>query len=72
MERDAAEAAYNELHTDLGWHDGTHTSWAEKRSASHPYPSTAGLAIGVAERDVAPWDEFTTRVDASPNQPKSA
>lgn len=67
MEKLAAEAAYNALHDEeAGFHDGTFTSWAPKRSVRHPYAATAGMAIGVAKRDVAPHDLFTTRRDASP------
>ena len=69
MEREAADAAYAALHDqDSGamFHDGTFTSWAAKRSPSHPYAATAGVTIGVADRDLAPWDRFTKDRDASP------
>lgn len=72
MEREAAQAAYRDLHEERPWHDGTFTSWAAKRSASHPYPFDAGVQIGVADTDVAPWDHFATKRDASPVAPDDA
>ena len=71
MEREAAEAAYDALHNGekAGWHDGSFTSWVDERSKSHPYPARAGVSTGVAETDLAPWDHFTTKRDASPIDP---
>ena len=72
MERDAAQAAYSDLHgEDAGWHDGTFTRWAAERSAAFPYSASSGVSIHVADADVAPWDDFTTNRDASPIEPKS-
>ena len=73
MEREAAAAAVASLRgEDANYHDGTFTSWAKERSASHPYPAGAGEAIGVADRDLTPWDEFTTKLDASPIPPSTS
>lgn len=67
MEREAASVAYEALHgASAAWHDGTFTSWAKDRSPEHPYPASAGMSIGVAKRDLAPHDLFTTDRDASP------
>lgn len=67
MEREAAAEAYTSLHDeDAAYHDGTFTNWAKKRSAEYPYAAMAGVSIGVAKVDLAPHDEFTTQVDASP------
>jgi hypothetical protein len=66
MEREAAQAVYDMLHEDQPWHDGTFTSWAKNRSAKHPYHFKHGVTIGVAAQNVSPWDEFTTKHDASP------
>lgn len=68
-EREAAEAAYGALHEEKPWHDGTYTSWAKNRSASHPYRFDMGVTIGVADHDLAPWDQFTTQRGASPLPP---
>lgn len=69
MEREAAVDAYAALHgEDAAYHDGTFTSWAKVRSDGHPYSAMAGVSIGVAKRDLAPWDLFTTKRDASPAQ----
>ena len=67
MEREAAEAAYAELHREEPFHDGTFTSWAEKRSRTHPYHFQEGVKIGVADVDLAPEDKFTTDRYASPS-----
>jgi hypothetical protein len=69
MEREAAKAAYQELHKDLKWHDGTFESWSKERSDQFPYPADAGVHIGVSDVDVTPWDRFMTDVDASPHAP---
>ena len=71
MEREAAAAAYQALHQEQGYHDGTFTRWAAERSAAYPYPAMAGVSIGAAANDLAPWDTFTTEVDASPAGPVS-
>ncbi len=62
----AAEAMYSRLHEDAPFHDGTYADWAKVRSASHPYHFSDGVHIGVADRDIAPHDQFTTDVNASP------
>lgn len=66
MEREAASAFYGALHEDAPFHDGTFQSWAKERSRSHPYKYDEGVSIGVAKRDLAPHDLFTTKPDASP------
>lgn len=66
MEREAASARFAELHSERPFHDGTYTSWAKERSRSHPYHFGDGVTIWAADMDAAPWDEFTTSVDASP------
>lgn len=69
MNLEAAGAAYDALHKDQPWHDGTFKSWREERSASHPYHYTHGVKFGIADHDMAPWDAFTTDVNASPEKP---
>lgn len=65
-ERAAAERAYERLHKDAPYHDGTYQSWAKEASDSHPYHFSDGVTIGVAPTDLNPGDEFTTDRDASP------
>lgn len=69
MNLEAAGAAYDELHKKNPWHDGTFKSWREERSDSHPFHYTHGVKFGIADRDVAPWDTFTTDTYASPERP---
>lgn len=69
MEQAAAQAAYADLHENEPYHDGSFKHWAKDRSSSHPYHYSDGVSIDVAEADVAPWDEFTTRKVASPVPP---
>lgn len=59
-------AAYEAVHKDAPWHDGTFKSWAKERSAQYPFHFNHGVSISVADRDLTPWDEFTTKEDASP------
>lgn len=66
MEREAAVEAYQDLHKDRPYHDGTFQSWSADRSRSHPYSAGAGVSFGVADRDLTPWDKFTTDEHASP------
>lgn len=70
MEREAAKAAYEQLHKDEPYHDGTFTDWAKDRGPGHPYHYSDGVTFGVAESDPAPHDAFATRVDASPVIPE--
>lgn len=70
MEREAAIAALKELRGEnSNFHDGTFTDWVAKRSDEHPFPAGAGETIGIADTNIAPWDEFTTELDASPIRP---
>lgn len=69
MELEAAQFAYEEKHKDLEWHDGTFQSWSKVRTAEFPYRFDMGVRVGVARTNLAPWDEFTTKVDASPVPP---
>lgn len=67
MEHHAAVAAVAALRGEsAAFHDGSFTNWAKVRSDEHPYPAGAGEVIGVADRDLAPWDHFTTDLEASP------
>jgi predicted amidophosphoribosyltransferase len=69
MEREAAQAAYEAKHEKAPWHDGTFESWAGEQSPEHPYHFRHGVTVGVADRNVAPWDKFTTKAKASPIAP---
>lgn len=69
MEREAAESAYDALHEDRPYHDGTFRSWVKDRSRSHPHHYRDGVTVYVTPVDHAPWDEFTTRESASPLPP---
>lgn len=66
MEREAASAAYSDLHSEAPFHNGSFTSWAKERSPSHPYHFREGIKFGVADRDLTPNDPFTTKIDARP------
>lgn len=69
MEQAGAHARYAALHEDEPYHNGLFSSWAKDRSRSHPYHYGDGVDIRVAETDVAPWDKFTTKRNASPLPP---
>jgi hypothetical protein len=71
MERESSEARYKALHKDAEFHDGTFSHWSGKRTAETPVQMDEGVTIGVADRDLTPWDEFTTKRDASPTPPSS-
>lgn len=66
MEREAAAARYAKLHEKAPYHDGSFTSWAADRGPSHPYHFNDGVSIGIADHNVTPWDNFTTKAEASP------
>ena len=75
MEQRAAAAAYGALHEGEGkrpFHDGTFTNWAAEWSPTFPYRYDDGVSINVSDRDLTPWDEFTTRTNASPLPPSVA
>lgn len=67
MEREAADARYDELHADEPFHDGTFTDWSAKRTDSHPYHYRAGVSIWVAPVDVNPDDKFLTPPSPMPD-----
>lgn len=67
MEAIAAQAAYDDLHEAEPYHNSTFRSWSKTRTKSHPYFYSAGVTIGVADRDLSPDDPFTTERDASPH-----
>lgn len=69
MARAGFQAAYDALHEERGYHDGTFTDWARKRSQYHPYAANEGVTIGSALENLTPHDEFNTKVDASPVPP---
>lgn len=70
MERVGAEEAVAAVRGETAlWHNGTFIDWAKVRDKDHPYPAGAGETIDVATRDLTPWDEFTTKRDASPLPP---
>jgi hypothetical protein len=62
----------NAIRADKKWHDGSFTHWSEVRDAGHPCPAGAGEIIGVASRELAPWDAFTTDLNASPIPPSES
>lgn len=66
MELEAASSAYDDLHKDAPYHDGTFQSWSKERSAAFPYRYSEGVKLGVADHDLMPWDTFTTDMNASP------
>lgn len=68
MEREAARAAYEALHEDEPFHDGTFTSWSKERTQSHPYHANEGVKFGVADVDFAPEDKFATDRYARPTE----
>lgn len=72
MEREAAAAAYEDLHSDRPYHDGTFQNWSDKRSRQYPYHATSGVKFGATSRDIAPWDKFTTDEHASPVEPSAS
>ena len=57
----AADAKYDELHEKRPYHNGTFESWAEKRSASHPFHFRDGVGIWVSRDDLTPEDLFLDR-----------
>lgn len=54
----AANAAYQRLHDDRPWHDGSFQRWAEKPSAEFPYPADAGVSIWVSASDLGLGGDF--------------
>lgn len=61
-----ARAQFDALHADRPFHDGTRQRWSDKWSREFPFRYDDGTHIDVALTDVAPFDLFTTRKNASP------
>ena len=71
VERETAIATMKAVRgQNANFHDGTFTKWAKEWSTQYRVPAGAGETVGVAEVDLAPWDEFTTKRDASPVPPE--
>lgn len=58
MEKEAAIARYQELHEDRPYHNGSFSSWSDKRTREHPYRYDEGVSIGVSLVDNNPDDDF--------------
>lgn len=71
MERAAAERAFDKLHEDAPFHDGSFASWAKEWSEEYPYHAKDGMTVYVADTDVNPGDLFTADADAVPVQWKA-
>lgn len=65
MESAAANRAYDALHEDRPFHDGTHTMWAKEASPDTPYHARDGVTVWVTPADLSPDDTFLT----DPNAP---
>lgn len=72
MERESSQALYADLHDKAQFHNGAFTEWSSKRSRKFPVRFDEGVQIGVAAENLTPWDEFTTKADASPLPPSDA
>lgn len=76
MARSAAQWKYDNLHKDRGFHDGSFTNWSKTRGVidgvHFVFAHNDGVTIDVIDEDAAPWDEFTTREEASPVPPNEA
>jgi hypothetical protein len=59
----AAQGLWDQLHADKPFHDGTESSWDEKRSMSHPYRYDEGVTIVAMLEDLTPDDKFLTPPD---------
>lgn len=64
MARKGALALYELQHEEMPYHDGWRSSWAKKRSASHPFHWSDGLSVGVSPVDVDPDGEWLPVVAA--------
>lgn len=58
MVRAEAEAQYDQLHEKRQFHDGTFTSWSDKRSPQHPFHYRDGVTLWVSDIDLTPHDHF--------------
>lgn len=77
MEAAAANWAYDKLHEERPFHDGTFptdlNAWSDTRSSSHPYDFRDGVTIWVAAQDLSPDDDFLHRskVRSSTKDPRA-
>lgn len=62
----AAQRAYDRLHKDKPFHDGTFKTWAAEESELTPFHYMDGVRIYVSTEDRNPGDLFTTKVEAAP------
>lgn len=66
---EAAKRLFALLHEEQPYHDGTFQRWAKEPSAAYPFHYGDGHRFYLTPSDIAPWDEWTTDVNASPDKP---
>lgn len=57
----AAEAAYDALHEDKPFHDGSFRLWSAKRGGKYRFHYRDGVTLTVHREDLSPDDDFLTR-----------
>jgi hypothetical protein len=64
---------FEELHTEKSgkvFHDGSHKVWSAKFTPETPFRFDDGTRFYMSPIEVAPWDEWPTDPDASPDMPE--
>lgn len=67
---EAAKRLFSLLHEERPYHNGDFTGWSKEPSVSTPFHYGDGHRFYMAPVDVAPWDEWTTDANASPDKPE--
>lgn len=63
---------HTELHSEESgnvYHDGTFQNWSPKATPRTPFRFDDGVRFFMSPVELAPWDEWTTDVNASPIKP---
>lgn len=54
----AADAAYDALHEEKPYHDGSFKRWSDKRRGAFRFHYRDGVTISVHREDISPDDDF--------------
>jgi hypothetical protein len=70
-ERLAAQQAFDRLHHEMPYHDGTYQRWAKDQTSEFPFKYDDGSHIYTASADADPDDDFLTNKNAVPTAPET-
>lgn len=66
---EAAKRQYSLLHKKEPYHDGSFKFWSKEPTPFTPFHFMDGVRLRMSPIELAPWDQWTTDENASPDKP---